>query len=144
MVSCAYYKPHRKWGLDNVIGIERLSTYSHHLFITTRIISWGNRISPICLSICYSYIWTRNLVAILTLINSSPSSMVKVIGQRSRSHGQKRIFRDFSLIEWPQMKSLHMGRCLVCTLCVSIHHNRLDFVRRFRIIFSIWSYITRK
>ncbi len=57
------------------------------LFVSTLTAEWFN-------------IWSRNLVPGLTLIIPQMSLLVKVIGQRSRSQGQKNIVSRIFWFEW--------------------------------------------
>ena len=77
------------------------------IVITSRISGRGYRNGAVCVCVCVCLfvsaltaeplnIWSRNLVQGLTLIISRTSLLVKVIGQRSRSRGQKTSFSGFS------------------------------------------------
>ncbi len=78
-------------------------------FVTSRVSGRGYKNGAVCVCVCVCVcasvsaltadpfdIWSRNLVQGLTLMTSWTSLLVKVIGQRSRSRGQKTSFPRFS------------------------------------------------
>ena len=88
-----------------------------HFVFTFCVSGWDNRIGPMFLSACQFVsalkagpfdAWTQNIVQGLTLMQSRPSLMGKIIGQRSR--GQKRDFEVF-LIGWLDAEPCPMMWC---------------------------------
>ncbi len=74
-------------------------------------------VPSVCVCVCLSVsaltaepcvVWSQNLAQGLTLIISWMSSKMKVIGQRSRSPGQKTWFPGFFSFEWTDTKPWHM------------------------------------
>ena len=97
------------------------------ILFTSRVSGQGYRNGPVCVCVCPCvntlvaealHLWSRNLVQGLTLMISRTSSMVKVIGQRSRSQGQKmwlQWFSDFSA--W-----IHNAGLMWCHGMMPRHH----------------------
>ena len=105
-----------------------IAPYTDH-FVTSPISGRGNRIGPVCVSVCQLVstvmaepfeVRTPNLVQVLTLMISKSNLMVKVIGQRSRSPGHKTWFLAVQLG--------YFGT--IIGLCVSIHHEKRTLWQR--------------
>ncbi len=107
---------------------------SQHIF-TSRVSGRGYRNGPVCVSVCVCVcqcvntlmpealnLWSRNLVQGLTLMISRRSSMVTVIGQRSRSQGQKMWLQQFSdFSAWIHNASLMWWHVMVPRRHVTSH-----------------------